>query len=76
MKISNESLNTITVFIVIWCIAMGVVQRAEHQEKIKSDRELIIALEEATKSRKENIRQLEKVENEQKITNILLGTNK
>lgn len=72
MNISNETLNTLTVFLVIWIISMGVIERAEHQEQMKSDKRLIIALDESTKARKENIAQMKEVENQQKITNILL----
>lgn len=38
MTISNETLNTLTVFVVIFMIAMAFIQRVEHQEKMKSDK--------------------------------------
>lgn len=41
MKISNETLNTITVFVVIFMIAISVIQRVEHQEKMKINNELV-----------------------------------
>ena len=59
MKISNETLNTLTVFVVIFMIAMAFIQRAEHQEKMKSDKKLIELLESNNKLREKQINQQE-----------------
>ena len=59
MTISNETLNTLTVFVIIFMIAMAVIQRAEHQEKMKSDKKLIELLENNNKLRENQINQQE-----------------
>ena len=59
MTISNETLNTLTVFVVIFMIAMAFIQRAEHQEKMKSDKKLIELLESNNKLREKQINQQE-----------------
>lgn len=72
MKIRNETLNTITVFFVIFMIAIAVIQRAEHQESIKQDKILVKALEKNSKLRAKHIEQMEIVEKRQIKTNKLL----
>lgn len=59
MTISNETLNILTVFVVIFMIAMAFIQRAEHQEKMKSDKKLIELLESNNKLREKQINQQE-----------------
>ena len=59
MTISNETLNTLTVFVVIFMIAMAFIQRAEHQEKMKSYKKLIELLESNNKLREKQINQQE-----------------
>lgn len=59
MIISNETLNTLTVFVIIFMIAMAVIQRVEHQEKMKSDKKLIELLENNNKLREKQINQQE-----------------
>lgn len=59
MTISTKALNTLTVFVIIFMIAMAVVQRVEHQEKMKSNKELIGLLENNNKLREKQINQQE-----------------
>lgn len=72
MKLSDETYNTIIVFLLILFIANIGISQSNHQERIKSDKAVIKSLDESTQTRKDNIEQMKKVEQEQKIMNALI----
>ena len=72
MKISEQTLNTIYVFLLIILIADMCITRAEHVERTKLTKHQNQLLDKNIEVRKENIVALEKVEIAQKYTNILL----
>lgn len=72
MKISEQTMNTIYVFLLIILIADMCITRAEHVERTKLTKHQIQLLDKDIEVRKANIVALEKVEIEQKYTNVLL----
>ena len=72
MKISEQTINTFYVFLLIILIADMCITRAEHVERTKLTKHQIQLLDKNIEVRKENIVALEKVEIAQKYTNVLL----
>lgn len=72
MNISEQTMNTICVFLLIILIANLCITRAEHVERTKLTKQHIQLLDKDIEVRKANIVALEKVEIEQKYSNKLL----
>lgn len=72
MKISEQTMNTICVFLLILFIANLCITRAEHVERTKLTKQHIQLLDKDIEVRKQHIVALEKVEIEQKYSNKLL----
>ena len=68
----KKSLDTLVVFFVIFVMAMLVVERAEHKERIETNKKLLKALDKNSKLRIKYIKQMEVVEKSQIKTNELL----
>lgn len=68
----KKSLDTLVVFFVIFVMAMLVVERAEHKERIETSKKLLKALDKNSKLRIKYIKQMEVVEKSQIKTNELL----